>query len=62
MTQETIICMDCWKEVIKRSVNHVRCMDCWYKFVQEKVQQLYKLDMRNEHILESMREDEEKNN
>lgn len=60
MKQETIICEDCWAEVIKRSVNHTRCMNCAYKYAQEKVQELYKLDMRNEEILASMRENAER--
>lgn len=59
MKQETIICIDCWKEVIKRSINHVRCMDCTYARHQEKIQELYKLDIRNEEILSSMRNNEE---
>lgn len=57
--QEMIVCEDCGKEVIKRSVNHTRCMDCSYKYVQKRVQELYSLDMRNKEILASMREDEE---
>lgn len=60
--QEMIICQDCWREVIKRSINHVRCMDCAYKYAQEKVQELYNLDMRNETLLASMRYDEDKEN
>jgi DNA-directed RNA polymerase subunit RPC12/RpoP len=56
--QEMIICVDCWAEVIKRSVNHTRCMDCTYKRHQEKIQELYKLDIRNEALLDSMRENE----
>lgn len=59
MKQETIICEDCWKEVIKRSVNHTRCMDCTYKRHQEKIQELYNLDIRNEEVLASMRDNEE---
>lgn len=59
MTQEMIICEDCGKEVIKRSINHTRCMDCAYKYAQKRVQELYNLDMRNEEILTSMREGEE---
>lgn len=58
MKQETIICEDCWKEVIKRSVNHTRCMDCTYKRHQEKIQELYNLDIRNEEVLASMRDNE----
>ena len=57
--QEMIICVDCGKEVIKRSVNHTRCMDCTYKRHQEKIQEMYKLDIRNEAVLASMREDED---
>lgn len=59
MKPETIICEDCWKEVIKRSIHHTRCMDCAYKYAQKRVQELYNLDIRNEEVLASMRDNEE---
>lgn len=50
---ETIKCKDCWKEVIKRTVNHTMCMDCTYKRMQRNIKKLYDLDMRNMSILET---------